>query len=88
MGKLSNFWKTILAGGAGVAALAAVNASIQRNAHDPDDTLHSVAQQNFSPGDMDESLYKELGSRIQAYQSFFVHGIGAGSPMLHVAEKL
>ena len=38
MSKFGNFWKTLLAGGAGVAALAAVNAAIQRNALEPDDS--------------------------------------------------
>ena len=38
MTKLGNIWKTILAGGAGVAALAAVNAAIQRNASEPDES--------------------------------------------------
>src|SRR6266404_3451145 len=38
MGKLGNFWKTMLAGGAGVAALAAVNAAIQRGISEPDDS--------------------------------------------------
>ena len=38
MGKLGNIWKTMLAGGAGVAALAALNAAIQRNASDPDNS--------------------------------------------------
>ena len=38
MGKLGNIWKTIIAGGAGVAALAAVNASIQRYASEPDES--------------------------------------------------
>ena len=32
MGKLGNIWKTVLAGGAGVAALAALNAAIIRRA--------------------------------------------------------
>ena len=36
MSKLRNLWKTLLAGGAGVAALAAVNASNQRRALEPD----------------------------------------------------
>ena len=38
MGKLGNIWKTMLAGGAGVAALAALNAAIRRNASEPDES--------------------------------------------------
>ena len=38
MGKLANLWKTMIAGGAGVAALAAMNANIRKNAIDPDDS--------------------------------------------------
>ena len=41
MSKLGNFWKTILAGSAGVAALAAVNATIRRQASEPDDSALS-----------------------------------------------
>ena len=78
MGKLSNFWKTILAGGAGVAALAAVNASIQRNAHDPDDTALG-GEPKFFPWRHGRIFYKELGIGNSGVPIVFVHGIGAGS---------
>jgi pimeloyl-ACP methyl ester carboxylesterase len=77
MGKLSNFWKTVIAGGAGVAALAAVNASIQRNANDPDDTaLGGVAK--FFPWKHGRIFYKESGLHNAGTPIIFVHGIGAG----------
>src|SRR5215813_1663039 len=48
MSKLGNFWKTMLAGGAGVAALAAVNAAIRRGAQEPDDTALGGEAHYFS----------------------------------------
>jgi pimeloyl-ACP methyl ester carboxylesterase len=77
MGKLSNFWKTIIAGGAGVAALAAVNASIQRNANDPDDSaLGGVPK--FFPSKHGRIFYKEAGTANSETPIVFVHAIGAG----------
>jgi pimeloyl-ACP methyl ester carboxylesterase len=77
MGKLSNFWKTVIAGGAGVAALAAVNASIQRHANDPDDNaLGGVAK--FFSWKHGRIFYKESGTQNPGTPIVFVHGIGAG----------
>jgi len=77
MGKLSNFWKTVLAGGAGVAALAAVNASIQRNANDPDDSALGGVPKFFS-WKHGRIFYKEAGAENCGTPIVFVHGIGAG----------
>src|SRR3954454_1911352 len=77
MGKLRNFWKTLLAGGAGVAALAAVNASIQRNAHDPDDSALG-GEAKFFTWKHGRIFYKELGAAESGIAIVFIHGIGAG----------
>jgi pimeloyl-ACP methyl ester carboxylesterase len=77
MGKLSKIWKTVIAGGAGVAALAAVNASIQRHANDPDDNaLGGVPK--FFPWKHGRIFYKEAGLANSGIPIVFVHGIGAG----------
>ncbi|HEV8367737.1 MAG TPA: alpha/beta fold hydrolase [Pyrinomonadaceae bacterium] len=77
MSKLGNFWKTVLAGGAGVAALAAVNATIRRKVQDPDDSaLGGTAK--FFPWKRGQIFYKELGLRQSGLPIVFVHGIGAG----------
>jgi pimeloyl-ACP methyl ester carboxylesterase len=78
MSKLGNVWKTLLAGGAGVAALAAVNAAIQRSASEPDDSaLGGDARfYNWKHGRV---FYKTAGSEHTGPPLVFVHGVGAGS---------
>ena len=78
MGKLGNFWKTLLAGGAGVAALAAVNASIRRSAQEPDDSALGGTGR-FFPWKHGGIFYKEAGLKNSGLPIVFVHGIGAGS---------
>jgi pimeloyl-ACP methyl ester carboxylesterase len=77
MGKLGNFWKTVLAGSAGVAALAAVNASIRRKTSEPDDSALGGAAHLFEwkHGNV---FYKTAGLEHQRPPLIFVHGIGAG----------
>jgi pimeloyl-ACP methyl ester carboxylesterase len=77
MSKLGNFWKTVLAGGAGMAALAAVNASIQRKASEPDDTALGGEGRLFR-WKHGRIFYKELGLQNSGVPIVFVHGIGAG----------
>jgi len=77
MGKLGNIWKTLLAGGAGVAALAAVNASIQRNAQDPDDSALG-GEAKFFTWKHGRIFYKELGNVGSGIPIVFIHGVGAG----------
>ena len=78
MSKLGNLFKTMVAGGAGVAALAAVNAAIQRNASEPDDSaLGGTAR--FFPWKHGRVFYKAAGPENAAYPIIFVHGIGAGA---------
>jgi len=68
----------MLAGGAGVAALAAVNAAIQRGAPEPDDSaLGGTA--HFFPWKHGRVFYKESGTENGGYPVVFVHGIAAGA---------
>jgi pimeloyl-ACP methyl ester carboxylesterase len=78
MTKLGNVWKTLLAGGAGVAALAAVNASIRRNASDPDESaLGGDARfYNWKHGRV---FYKTAGAQHAGPPLVFIHGVGAGA---------
>jgi len=77
MSKLGNFWKTILAGGAGVAALAALNASIKRNVQDPDNSALG-GDARFLSWKHGRIFYKEGGLRKPGTPIVFVHGVGAG----------
>ena len=77
MSKLANFWKTVLAGGAGTAALAAVNASIRRGAHEPDDSALGGTSR-FFPWKHGRIFYKESGLTNSGLPIVFIHGVGAG----------
>ena len=78
MGKLGNIWKTMLAGGAGVAALAALNAAIQRNASDPDDSALG-GEAHFYRWKHGRVFYKTSGINNSGPPLVFIHGIGAGA---------
>jgi pimeloyl-ACP methyl ester carboxylesterase len=78
MGKLENIWKTMLAGGAGVAALAALNAAIRRNASEPDDSALG-GEAHFFRWKHGRVFYKSSRAETTALPLVFVHGIGAGS---------
>src|SRR5687767_2172847 len=77
MGKLGNLWKTLLAGGAGVAALAAVNASIQRRALEPDDSALGGEARLFT-WKYGQIFYKEAGLNHGGLPIVFIHGVDAG----------
>jgi pimeloyl-ACP methyl ester carboxylesterase len=78
MGKLENIWKTVLAGGAGVAALAALNAAIRRNASEPDNSALG-GDAHFFRWKHGRVFYKRSGTENSGLPLVFVHGIGAGS---------
>jgi pimeloyl-ACP methyl ester carboxylesterase len=78
VGKLGNIWKTVIAGGAGVAALAAVNAVIQRNASEPDDSALGGSAHFFS-WKHGRVFYKVAGAHNPGPPLVFIHGVGAGS---------
>jgi pimeloyl-ACP methyl ester carboxylesterase len=80
VGAISKIWKAMLAGGAGMAALAAVNASIRRGATEPDDNAlgGETAVYEWGEGNL---IYKVAGSESDSSGGapvVFVHGIGAG----------
>lgn len=77
MSRLTNLWKTVLAGGAGVAALAAVNASIRRNASEPDNSALGGAPRFFD-WQHGRVFYKVGGPTGPAAPIVMIHGIGAG----------
>jgi pimeloyl-ACP methyl ester carboxylesterase len=78
MSKLGNIWKTVLAGGAGVAALAALNAAIQRNASEPDDSALG-GEGHFFPWKHGRVFYKAAGTETPGVPLIFIHGVGAGA---------
>jgi pimeloyl-ACP methyl ester carboxylesterase len=78
MGKLGNIWKTVLAGGAGVAALAALNAAIQRNATEPDESALG-GEAHFYQWKHGRVFYKASGRETSGPPLVFIHGIGAGT---------
>jgi pimeloyl-ACP methyl ester carboxylesterase len=78
MSKLGNLWKSVLAGGAGVAALAAVNAAIRRQASEPDDSALGGEARLFD-WKYGRVFYKTAGRNNPGPPLLFVHGIGAGA---------
>ncbi|MDQ1640134.1 MAG: hypothetical protein QOF62_3473 [Pyrinomonadaceae bacterium] len=78
MSKLGNVWKTLLAGGAGVAALAAVNASIRRNASEPDESVLG-GYARFYDWKHGRVFYKTAGAEHAGPPLVFIHGVGAGA---------
>jgi pimeloyl-ACP methyl ester carboxylesterase len=78
MSKAGKLWKTIGAAGAGFAALAAVNARIRRQVHEPDDAAFGGEARTFSwqEGNV---FYKTAGAENPGPPLVFVHGIGAGA---------
>lgn len=78
MGKAAKFWSVMGAAGASVAALAAVNARIRRQAQEPDDTAFGGEPRFFEwrHGDV---FYKTAGANQSGAPIVFVHGVGAGA---------
>lgn len=77
MSKLTNIWKTVLAGGAGVAALAAMNASIRKGVTEPDDSALG-GDAHFYQWKHGRIFYKVSGTENHGLPLVFVHGISAG----------
>src|SRR6185503_1197243 len=78
MSKLGNIWKTMIAGGAGVAALAAMNATIKRNANEPDDSALG-GEASFFESKYGRVFYKSSGVENPGPPLIFIHGVGAGA---------
>ena len=68
----------MLAGSAGVAALAAINAAIQRNASEPDDSALG-GEAHFYRWKHGRVFYKTSGTANARPPLVFIHGIGAGA---------
>lgn len=68
----------MLAGGAGMAALAALNAAIQRNAIDPDDSALG-GEAHFFRWKHGKVFYKISGAENPGPPLVFIHGVGAGT---------
>jgi pimeloyl-ACP methyl ester carboxylesterase len=80
MGKLRTFWKGLIAGGAagaGVAALAAVNAAVAREVPEPE-TGAVGGEAGTYQWKHGQVFYRHAG-REDAPPVLFVHGIGAGA---------
>ncbi|HEX8685338.1 MAG TPA: alpha/beta fold hydrolase [Pyrinomonadaceae bacterium] len=80
MGRLRTFWKGLLAGGAagaGVAALAAVNAAVAREVPEPE-TGALGGEAGTYAWKHGQIFYRHAG-REDAPPVLFVHGIGAGA---------
>ncbi len=77
MGMLRKFWKGLLAGGAGMAALAAVNAEIARGVLEPETGAlgGDGATFDWKHG----QVFYRIAGREDAPPVLFVHGIGAGA---------
>jgi hypothetical protein len=78
VGAFGKIWKTVFATGATAAALAAVNASIRRNATEPEENALGGEAKWF---DWREGsvFYKEAGAHNPGPPVIFIHGIGAGA---------
>lgn len=75
---MGKFWKTMGAAGAGVAALAAINARIRRNANEPEETAFGGEARTFE-WQHGNIFYKVAGEENAGPPLLFVHGIGAGA---------
>src|SRR5215213_10918873 len=78
MARLGKLWKTIGAGAAGVAALAAVNARIRRQVQEPDDSALG-GESHFFEWKHGQIFYKTAGALNTGTPLLFVHGVGAGT---------
>ena len=78
VGAFGKIWKTMLAGGASVAAMAAVNASIRRNATEPEENALG-GEAGWFEWREGHVFYKEAGKHNQGPPLILIHGIGAGA---------
>ena len=78
MSKIGKFWKTIGAGAAGMAALAAINARIRRNAQEPEDAAFG-GEARFFEWQHGDIFYKVAGEENEGAPLILVHCIGAGA---------
>ncbi|HEX8651689.1 MAG TPA: alpha/beta fold hydrolase [Pyrinomonadaceae bacterium] len=79
VGAVGKIWKTMLAGGAGMAALATINATIRRNAQEPEDAALGGEPRTYE-WKHGRIFYKMAGAQhAGGAPLIFIHGIGAGA---------
>ncbi len=78
MSVAGKIWKTMLAGGAGMATLAAINASVSRRAAEPDESLPESEKGVFK-SKYGNVFYRHAGSNATNPPILFVHSIDAGA---------
>ncbi len=78
MSVVGKIWKTSVAAGAGMAALAAVNAAIRRNVAEPEEGALGGQPRVFE-WKHGRIFYKEAGAEHTAPPLLFIHGVGAGA---------
>jgi pimeloyl-ACP methyl ester carboxylesterase len=78
MGVVGKLWKTTVAAGAGIAALAAVNAAITRRVSEPEEGALGGQPQIFV-WKHGRIFYREAGAENSGPPLLFVHGVGAGA---------
>src|ERR1044072_8622770 len=78
VGAVGKLWKTMLAGGAGMAALAAINPTIRRHAHDPEDAALAGEPHTYD-WKHGRIFYKMAGAEHAGAPLVFIHGVGAGT---------
>lgn len=77
VGAFGKIWKAMFATGASVAAMAAVNASIRRNATEPEENALG-GEAGWFDWREGRIFYKQAGANNQGTPILFIHGIGAG----------
>ncbi len=78
MGVKQKIWKGLVAGSAGVAALAAMNASVARSTREPEDTSLGGEAREYAFANNGRVFYRVAG--VEANPPLvFLHGIAAGA---------
>jgi len=78
MSKAGKLWKMFGAAGAGLTALAAVNARIRRNRSEPDEAAFG-GESRFFEWRHGQIFYKAAGAHNTGAPVLLVHGVGAGA---------
>jgi pimeloyl-ACP methyl ester carboxylesterase len=78
MGVVGKLWKTTVAAGAGMAALAAVNAAIRRGATEPEEGALGGQPHTFA-WKHGRIFYRDAGAENPGPPLIFIHGVGAGA---------
>lgn len=81
MGALSKLRNTLLAGGAGVAALAAINATVRRRKLEPDE-VGAIGGESFIYSWKHADVFYRVAGPVGAPPILFVHDIFAGASSL------